>query len=120
MLFRSVSQLRYGQVKEYAKQKQEESASQQQQIEIEIAKILFDMPEEIERSRLAWCSPETGEYTCYTSKTGFLCIKENALGYTLYNIEKFGFPEKIIADPSLDVAAFPSLAILEAPRGSPL
>lgn len=96
-------QKRLDQEKEYAKQKQEESASQQQQIEIEIAKILFDMPEEIERSRLAWCSPETGEYTCYTSKTGFLCIKENALGYTLYNIEKFGFPEKIIADPSLDV-----------------
>lgn len=69
---------------EQAKEKENELGNEQEQLSIELSKILFSMPMEIEKSRMAWFSPEDCRYFCQLSKDETFEIRENTLGFELF------------------------------------
>lgn len=64
-------------------------------VELALAKILFDMPLELERSKIAWYSPQEKEYFCSVDKEKYLLILDDALDYKLYGVK--GTERKLLA-----------------------
>jgi len=73
----------------------------QENVEIELAKILFDMPEELERSSIAWFAPQEKIYYCQLSKGVSLKIEDNMINYRLW-LREYGQQDKLqVCDPNL-------------------
>jgi len=73
---------------EQAPKAQPKESTEQEKLEMALANLLFDMPEEIERSALAWCSPTQQVYTCQITPTSYLKIEDSLMSYTLKRIDK--------------------------------
>lgn len=63
------------------------ATSQEAALELELSKILFDMPWELETSKLAWFSPCENEYYCQITDKLHLKIKDEILSYQLFKMQ---------------------------------
>ena len=80
-----------------ATKSQAQESTEQEKLEIALANLLFDMPEELERSCLAWCSPVSQVYTCQITPDSYFKIEDSLMSYKLYRINK-GCPPMILQD----------------------
>lgn len=63
-----------------------DEAIEQRDVAIELANILFDMPAELESSKLAWYSPEARQYYCCVDRGKYLLVEDNDLSYDLFGL----------------------------------
>lgn len=60
----------------------------QERVEIILNRFLFDMPFELEKSRLAWFSIDEKQYICHVSKGHYWLIEDTELAYKLFAVGK--------------------------------
>jgi len=74
---------------------------------LELVDILFNMPVELESSKLAWYSPEENRYYVSVDKGKYLLIEDDALKYSLYGVNSKG---KKLMGSNTDVSVLDQMA----------
>lgn len=96
---------KHDRLKETGNKEQEETidaAIDQENIELQLANVLFDMPEELEASSLAWFSPYEKTYFVNLEPGTQIKIFDDMLAYNLYVCKKNEPPELLQTTTNLD------------------